>query len=300
MRPTVRPSDLEWLKRQAKDLLRAFLAAEPDALRRVAIKLPRFAQPSRASRPTRAFRLADALCVLAREHGHASWPQLIGALANAPNPTQIAIVPGSNLAPAESPGEARARRLLALAAAVAELAARGDGPSLAVRLIVPRRDLLAVRAMLVERGVYADVVAALLSGLASASAPVRHDCAHALDHFADDRCAAPLRRLLDDPVPRVRRVALHVLSCDACKLTPLRPEEDILPLVIDRALTDPSIAVRRHATSALGGFAADPRAGSVLRALLTTSTDAAIRREARWALQRAAPLPSAPYGEPPL
>jgi hypothetical protein len=206
--------------------------------------------------------------------------------AQVPNTTSIASVPRSDRAPAESQRKARTHRLHDLADSLAELAARGDGPSLAVRLIVPRRDLLAVRAMLVERGVYADVVAALLSGLASASAPVRHDCAHALDHFADDRCVEPLRHLLDDPVPRVRRVALHVLSCAACKLTPLRPEEDLLPLVVDRALHDTSIAVRRHATMALGGFCDDLRAEATLRTLLANATDAAVRREAKWALRR--------------
>jgi HEAT repeat protein len=145
--------------------------------------------------------------------------------------------------------------------------------------------MLRVRGLVVEQGSYPVLVEALLEGLRHASPGVRYDCAHALDHLADERCALPLRHLLDDPVPRVRRMALHVLSCDACKLIPLQAAEDLLDRVIDHALTDPSINVRRHATAALGNFCADRRAARALETLLAQETDPALLRQARRSLR---------------
>lgn len=83
--------------------------------------------------------------------------------------------------------------------------------------------------------------------------------AHTLDCFGDGRCAEPLRKGLDDRVPRVRRMALHSLGCEARKLTPPQAETDFVARAIDRALNEPSINVRRHATSALGICNDDPR-----------------------------------------
>ena len=135
-------------------------------------------------------------------------------------------------------------------------------------------------------GEYSPLVDALIEGLGHANPRVRFDCAHLMDHLADERCAEPLRRLVDDPVPRVRRVALHSLGCDACKLTPLPADDGLVALTIERALADPSINVRRHATSGLGGRCSDPRAVAALQTLLARETDPAIRRNARRALRR--------------
>jgi len=120
-----------------------------------------------------------------------------------------------------------------------------------------------------------------------------------MDHLADDRCVEPLRRLLDDPVPRVRRVALHSLSCDACKLVPLRRDDDLVAVLIERALADPSINVRREATCGLGGCCSDERAVATLRTLLDRATDLAILRNARWALRRQGVVPPTERGGGP-
>jgi hypothetical protein len=56
--------------------------------------------------------------------------------------------------------------------------------------------------------------------------------------------------------------------------------------VIDRALMDRSITVRRHATVALGSFPRDTRAIQALERLVTHEKDRAIHREARNALRR--------------
>ena len=125
----------------------------------------------------------------------------------------------------------------------------------------------------------------LLQGVEHPNPGIRADCAHAMDLFADERCTAPLLRLLDDPVPRVRRVALHSLACDDCKLEPLETEKDVIRLIIDRATADPSIQVRRHATAALGRCA-DERAFEALEMLMSQESDKAILRNARQALRR--------------
>ena len=191
---------------------------------------------------------------------------------------------------------ARQRLARELAAEIAELAGRRDVEGIAARFSrLPRRDVLAMRAVMAESGDHALLVDALIEGLRHANPRVRYECAHAMDHLADDRCVEPLRRVLDDPVPRVRRVALHSLSCDACKLVPLHRDDDLVAVLIERALSDPSINVRRAATYGLGDHCSDERAVAALHTLLARETDRAIRRNAAWALRRQrVPSPSAP------
>ncbi|NJM05020.1 HEAT repeat domain-containing protein [Candidatus Gracilibacteria bacterium] len=62
---------LDQLKRQARDLLRGYRAGDQQAQTRFLAILP--------LRPQRPFRLADALFVVAREQGFASWPRLLQA-----------------------------------------------------------------------------------------------------------------------------------------------------------------------------------------------------------------------------
>lgn len=67
----VRP-DLEQLRHQAKDLLKAIRRGDPDALGALARNHPR---PPEAS----AAKLADAQLALARSYGVASWPRMVRA-----------------------------------------------------------------------------------------------------------------------------------------------------------------------------------------------------------------------------
>jgi len=60
--------NLEQLKNQAKDLLKAHKAADPDAIQRV--------QESTPGKSIAKLRLSDAQLVIAREYGFASWPKL--------------------------------------------------------------------------------------------------------------------------------------------------------------------------------------------------------------------------------
>lgn len=65
----VRP-DLEQLRRQAKELLRAYRSGDPEAVSEFAGYHPSHAGAGEA-------KLADAQLVLARAHGAASWPRLV-------------------------------------------------------------------------------------------------------------------------------------------------------------------------------------------------------------------------------
>ena len=63
--------NLDQYRTQAKELLRAWRAADPEAIARVTAHHPRLR--SRAAAPDAAFRLADAQLVIAREHGADTW-----------------------------------------------------------------------------------------------------------------------------------------------------------------------------------------------------------------------------------
>jgi hypothetical protein len=283
--------DLQYLKNQAKALLKAFRASDPQARRRVEAHLPRFVRPLPSLQSRRAFMLADALHIIARESGFSSWMKLKSHREKLG--LEHVAGPGGDHSPdhvdtrENGPFSGLARSLNEQANNLVDLAARMDSAGLAWHFSrMPRRDILAVRTLLVERGHHLVLVEGLLQGLQHAHPKVRYECAHALDHLADERCVEPLRRLLDDPTPRVRRMALHALSCEVCKLTPLQVEENLVTRVIEHALSDPSINVRRHAAMALGNFCADPRAGLTLQMLLDQESDATLLREAYRALRR--------------
>ena len=79
--PIRRPAhagNIEFLRKQAKALLRAYHENEPTAVLRMASVIPRLrslALPRR--RKDQDVKLADAQHVLARELGHANWPALV-------------------------------------------------------------------------------------------------------------------------------------------------------------------------------------------------------------------------------
>ena len=67
---------LRQLRNQAKNLLRALQAGEPDAIRRIGASHPRFFDSSQAEIAAAEIVLADAQLVIARELGFDSWPRL--------------------------------------------------------------------------------------------------------------------------------------------------------------------------------------------------------------------------------
>jgi HEAT repeat protein len=65
---------------------------------------------------------------------------------------------------------------------------------------------------------------ALIYGLEHYNPKVRWWCLQLMDHVGDEQCIEPIIRALDDPVPRVRKMAKHALECEKCKQSPLVAE----------------------------------------------------------------------------
>jgi len=103
--------------------------------------------------------------------------------------------------------------------------------------------------------------AALIAGLEHPNAKVRWWCLQLMDHLADASYLGPILSKLADPVAKVRRHAIHALSCGVCK-----PDREALAVEIGPALrrvlaNDPDEKVREEARQALAALGA-ARAGS--------------------------------------
>jgi hypothetical protein len=281
--------NLDQLKRQAKELLKAYqsgdLAAQQLFERQIGPAVRQRAQAADSRRPM----LADALTALAREYGFASWPKLKqhaeGLAAKTPVPSASA----ERKARKQARKLARQQWIADTAEQLVSAARERDLQRLFTTLCIGRYDGDAVRAYLVAQNTYAVIIDALLLAAERPEARLRFLAAQAMDHFADDRCAEPLRRLVRDPVPRVRWAAIHSLGCDACKLAPLPRDREFLDTLIELALYDPSVRVRRVASYELGQACQGARAVAALQTILATSTDPTILREVRRTLERQRP-----------
>jgi HEAT repeat protein len=138
----------------------------------------------------------------------------------------------------------------------------------------------------------ADILDAAVCGLDHPNPKVRRGCADLMDHLGDDRCIEPLIQRTADPIANVRRQAVHSLSCQRCKPTPL--QVDLVSLLIERATTDPSMKVRQEAVFGLSMQPSDARAIALLETILMDATNTAalpkaervLVRNARFALKR--------------
>jgi HEAT repeat protein len=97
-----------------------------------------------------------------------------------------------------------------------------------------------------------DAKAALIAGLSHQNAKIRWWCLQLIDHLADASYLEPILSKLSDPVAKVRRHAVHALSCAACK-----PNRQALAIDIEESLrrileTDPDVKVREEARRGLG------------------------------------------------
>lgn len=263
------------LKRQAKDLLRAYQAGDRAAQQIVALHLPAAALP---------LQLSGAQLAIAREYGFASWPRLVEHVKAVVTPP----MPRAGRAEARLARLARRserqRRIAELASRLIAAARQPDPWALFAELAIGRYEGDEVRAYLVASGGFTEIVDALLRAADHPNARLRFLAAQAMDHFADQRCAAPLRRMLGDPVPRVRWAAIHSLRCDGCKIAPLADEGDTTVALIALARHDPSVKVRRVATYELGQSCADARITGALAAIAAEDTDPVCRRIAQAAL----------------
>lgn len=169
---------LEQLRKQAKALLRAQQAGDPDALKRMRENHPRFKSDEQmAAAP---FALADAQLVIAREHGFASWPRLqahVKALESATTEAEVVA------ALRDAAGKGELARLNALLDAHPELIDErgGEGVRTALHQAVFGNSEPAVR-LLLERG-------------ANPNIRCEGDNAYPL-HFAVEKHRVPIVRLL--------------------------------------------------------------------------------------------------------
>lgn len=254
---------LEHLKKQAKDLLKNYRAEKAESLERIQKHIKDFS--------TDKFLLSHAQTVIAREYSFSSWAKLKQHV--------------ENIKTKRPKVSARKTFIQDLVNQLLTFSEHHEVEELGQRFaIMPLRDIVAVRDDLVKNNQLSLLVDGLLEGLNHVKPRVRYNCALALDHLADERCTKPLMTLLSDPVARVRRAALHSLSCDACKIMPLADRKNLVNILTDLAFHDPSIRVRREAAYSLGELG-DPKTIPVLEKL-QGDEDAAIQRTTRSALKR--------------
>lgn len=109
------------------------------------------------------------------------------------------------------------------------------------------------------------VAAVQAAALHHPNARVRHDCLSALDHHANEASAEIFRKALNDPVPRVRTIALHGLACERCRESELCVS-DVVPALTAVLESDPSPKVRHDAVRILVRLSSrDERAGKAIQ-----------------------------------
>jgi HEAT repeat protein len=97
-----------------------------------------------------------------------------------------------------------------------------------------------------------EAIVALLGGTRHPDPKVRWWSVQLLDHLPDARAIGAFAELLDDPVPRVRRNAVHALGCAACKPGwDGHVDEPTVAKLASLATDDPSEKVRKEALRAL-------------------------------------------------
>ncbi len=141
---------------------------------------------------------------------------------------------------------------------------------------------------------------ALLLGLLDERPMVRAGCAAALDHAdQDDIVEAALRRAGSDSDARVRKQALHALSCAPCK-----PDgclvEDSVTVLVDAMLNDPSIRNRRRIAGELmwGQHGRTPEITAAFARILAEDSDQKLRhRAATYMASNELPRDGRRYGE---
>ena len=127
-------------------------------------------------------------------------------------------------------------------------------------------------------------LAAVLWGLSHPDARVRRGCAGFLDHHATDVCIPQLREVaLHDPASNVRRVAVHSVTCQRCKPSPL--SGDLVGLLVQVAQNDSNRRVRETAIGGLSVQPRDARAVAALEQILRTETNQSVRSAAHHALK---------------
>ena len=111
---------------------------------------------------------------------------------------------------------------------------------------------------------------ALREALRDTDPDVRRRAARALDHLPlDDETVRVLVDLIRvERIPEVRGAAVHVLACVGCKTETCSIKFDIVGLLIDVLMNDPSAEVRRQTIGGLQAADDQPRVQKAIRAAL--------------------------------
>ena len=129
-----------------------------------------------------------------------------------------------------------------------------------------------------------DAKPALLRGLKHPAWRARHGCLQVLDHtIVDDPTRVAVLKALEDPHRKVRRAALHVLGCEACKPEGYCGIEgvDLEAVVLEVARKDASKSMRRRAINAfMWRSSLDEDVADAMRHLLYTDESDEIRERA--------------------
>jgi HEAT repeat protein len=152
---------------------------------------------------------------------------------------------------------------------------------------MPLHEILAVRTYALETNTISILIDGLLKGCTHLEARVRFDCATALDHMADERCIPVLKQLLQDPVPKVRRAAIHSISCEACKVSKFNnQDDDLIAIFIQMVLHDSSPRVQMAAIGALTQTCTDARAKPIFEKVLTMNINSVFKKTLTRALNQ--------------
>jgi len=129
---------------------------------------------------------------------------------------------------------------------------------------------------------------ALLDGLRHGPPSVRRWCAVVLDHAPhDERIEQALVEAASHRNKKVRKAALHALSCARCKPDGCLTTDGVGTL-LEAMLQDRSYGVRRSSAGALmwGQHGDTETVTSAFRAVLDRETDGELRKRAAWAVAR--------------
>ena len=120
----------------------------------------------------------------------------------------------------------------------------------------------------------------------------KHACAEYLAslrrlNFDSERIPQLREVAWHDPSSKVRRVAVHSVTCQQCKPSPL--SGDLVGLLVQVAQSDPNRQVREKAIGGLISQPRDARAVAALEQILRTETHPEVRRAAHHALKSQSP-----------
>ena len=124
-----------------------------------------------------------------------------------------------------------------------------------------------------------------LAAIADPNPWLRCGCLSLLDHYANDESIHVFLRGLDDPVPFVREMALHGLSCERCRAAQLCAA-DVVPVLSRVLATDPSPEVRHKVVPLLMDLVSrSSPAHEALRRCSSSDVDILVRQVASAALE---------------